>query len=176
MSGLAVAVANALLSELGICDLPSFTSMVRHDTAGVLAALESDACRAAADAAAVEPAAASMAADAAMAVQEQLMRDELRSNRRAGSSGAVPSCHTSNDSAICSGSELAASIGAAVLACSGGSRQEGSCLREEGGSCSKGRGSRGARSSSSRAARSRAADADSQGHVGRCDPEAPSCT
>jgi hypothetical protein len=54
--GLAVAVATTLLSELGICDLQTFTNMVRHDTKGVLAALESDACRAAADAAAVEPA------------------------------------------------------------------------------------------------------------------------
>ena len=90
MSGLAVAVANALLRELGICDLPSFTSMVRHDTAGVLAALESDACRAAADAAAVEPAAASMAADAAMTLQLQLMRDELRTVEQELRSPATP--------------------------------------------------------------------------------------
>ena len=76
--GLAVAVATTLLSELGICDLQTFTNMVRHDTKGVLAALESDACRAAADAAAVEPAAASTAADAVMAVQVMLMRNELQ--------------------------------------------------------------------------------------------------
>ena len=69
--GLAVAVATTLLSELGICDLQTFTNMVRHDTKGVLAALESDACRAAADAAAVEPAAASTAHTAHVSVQTE---------------------------------------------------------------------------------------------------------
>ena len=50
------AVARALFNELHICDLPTFTCTFKYDAAAVINVLESDACRAAADAAAVEPA------------------------------------------------------------------------------------------------------------------------
>jgi hypothetical protein len=74
------AVARALLSELGITNLATFTETIRFDADAVVAVLESDACRAAADAAATLPVPAASAGDvSAMAMQAQLMHDELRS-------------------------------------------------------------------------------------------------
>ena len=76
------AVATALLSELGICDLATFTEMVRSDANAVhvLAVLESEACCDAADAAATDAATTLAAATPPpdVALQLQLLRDELR--------------------------------------------------------------------------------------------------
>ena len=74
------AVATALLSELGICDLATFTEMVRSDANAVLAVLESEACCDAADAAATNAATTLAAATPPpdVALQLQLLRDELR--------------------------------------------------------------------------------------------------
>ena len=72
------AVANALFSELHIVDLNTFTATFEHDAAGVLAVLKGEACRAAADAAAVSPAPVPAADVMAMVLQIQVMRDELR--------------------------------------------------------------------------------------------------
>ena len=71
-------MANALFSELHIVDLNTFTATFEHDAAGVLAVLKGEACRAAADAAAVSPAPVPVADVMAMALQIQVMRDELR--------------------------------------------------------------------------------------------------
>ena len=68
-------VLRLLLNEYDIYDVDDLAANIGGVQGDVLAAwLKSDACR---DAAAVEQAAASMAADAAMAVQVQLMREKL---------------------------------------------------------------------------------------------------
>ena len=81
MSELAVvrAVASTLYHELGLGDLDSFIDAFRNYRHDVIAALESDACRVAAAAAAVEPPQASTLADATMKVQVQVLCSELRS-------------------------------------------------------------------------------------------------
>ena len=73
------AVARVLFSELHICSLETFTATIEFDAAAVIDALQSDACRAAADAATALPVPAPSADLMAMTLQVQLMRDELRS-------------------------------------------------------------------------------------------------
>ena len=135
------AVARALFDELYICDLPTFTATFKHDAAAVIDVLQSDACRAAADAAAVEPAAASMAANAAMAVQAQLMRDELRTLEQEVAEVCMPAAPRTIQRAAVAESwqrrtELPSLRAAAAADRKAAAAERGCCLRKgEGSRC-----------------------------------------